>query len=391
MRRRTCLQATAAGLSAILAGCQTLPVDSGEDTTPAPTGTASPTSTGTASPTETEPSPPDDVARPDYLDLLPRRHLKGTDETPNANFLRLDWQWYLEHYDTPMRFGATSDENWTLEANSGNLYEKSPPQYRLLHTPVGTTIQQGKILANILPEFPNLGPEIVQQCGFEVKNENKNNGPHARYVGPESATVEEVISYSKPGITIFVDVNISSLRTALEENPQEVNKNVPETVFYTGVGNARSREFFISEAWERPILCVETGNENPGSLGPAAGLVADVGTTESVFTLESVQWCLSQLVSSVPVIVGQINGGRVEFSGTNYNYSPIRSLKENSYDSVILGWDTSNGTKSSAQVVISRVDGDVIDKKEVKDIYEPDDGSVEFSYNSSVVSLSANW
>ena len=391
MRRRTCLQATGAGLAAMLAGCHTLPVDNGEETTPAPTETASPTSTETASPTETEPPAPDDVARPDYLDLLPRRHLKGTDETPNANFLRLDWQWYLEHYDTPMRFGITSDENWTLEANSGNLYEKSPPKYRILHTPVGATIQQGRILANILPEFPNLGPEIVQQCGFEVKSENRNDGSRAQYVGPESATVEEVISYAKPGVTIFVGVNIKSLKSVLEENPQEVDENVPGTVFYTGVDNARSREFFVSDAWESPILCVETGNESPGSLGPIAGLVADVGTTERVLTLESIQWCFSELVPSVPVIVGQINGGRVKFSGTNYNYSPIRSLEENSYDSVMLGWDTDNGLESSAQVVISRVSGDVTNKKEIRDIYEPDDGSVEFSYNSSVVSLSVNW
>jgi hypothetical protein len=57
----------------------------------------------------------------------------------------------------------------------------------------------------------------------------------------------------------------------------------------------------------------------------------------------------------------------------------------------MLGWDTDNGLESSAQVVISRVSGDVTNKKEVRDIYEPDDGSVEFSYNSSVVSLSVNW
>ena len=383
MRRRTCLRTAGAGLAAVMAGCNLQRSDNGED----------PTSTSTASPTPTEPERqgPGDMTRPGYMDLLPRRHLKGTENTPNANFLRLDWQWYLKHYDTPMRFGAASDEDWNLKVRDGNLFEKAPPKYRILHTPIGATIQMASVVADILPGFPNLGPEIVQQCGFEMTNNSGQEDSRARYLGPESATVKEVIGYVKPGVTFFIGVDVESLESALESNIQETNKNVPDTVFYQGAGIASDREFFISDAWKRSILCIETASEAPGSLGPAAGQVAGVGTTKSAFRLNSIQWCFTQFGSNFPVTAGQINNGRRKFVGTNYNLSPIRELDQNMYDSVLLGFSTSDGLSATAKAAISEVEGDVIDERVLLDVYGPEDGTVRTSRQSSVVSLSANW
>ena len=76
--------------------------------------------TPTATPREEAPN----VDPPAYMDLLPEQHLKGTDETPNANFVRVYWDWYLSHYDTDMRFDTMNDEDWTLEVNAGN--QKAP-------------------------------------------------------------------------------------------------------------------------------------------------------------------------------------------------------------------------------------------------------------------------
>ena len=162
MRRRRYLQAAALGASG-LAGCNAL--DQGAET---PTDTQTHTVTPTATPRDEAPS----VDLPAYMEVLPKQHLKGTEETANANFVRVDWDWYLSHYDTQMEFGATSEEDWTLEANAGNLNERPPPKYRLLHTPVESTIQVAGIIANFIPEFPNLGPELVRQCGLEMINES---------------------------------------------------------------------------------------------------------------------------------------------------------------------------------------------------------------------------
>ena len=391
MRRRTCLQATGAGLAAMLAGCHTLPVDGEADATPIPTDTATPTDSSTESPIETERRGPGDVPRPSYLDLLPRRHLKGTENTPNAFFRRIDWSWYLNQYEKPMRFGVASEENWTLKANAGNLYEKKPPQYRILHTSIGTTIQQGKIVANILPQYPNLGPEIVEQCGFKIENESGNKDSRAQYVGPERATVKEVIAYAKPGVTYFVGIDVEPLKMSLKDNPQEMSEDVPKTTVYQGTGIASDRGFFISEAWERPVLVVETANEEPGSLGPAIGRVTGVGTTQSAFSLDSVQWGLSQFDSNMPVVVGQINGGRAMFSGTNYNSSPVRALKDEVYNSVFLGFDTSDGRTATAQVVISKPSGNIAEERTIRDLYAPEDGRIDVERKPKVVSLFSKW
>lgn len=190
MNRRRVLETTGVGLAALLAGCNRLGTG-GE--TPTETVTNTPTNTETGTPTDTEEptlteNKPVNVTKPAYLDPLPKRHLKGTENTPDSFFLRLDWEWYLQHYDTPMRFGKASEAEWTLEANAGNLVDREPPAYAPLQTPVGAAIQEGKLIAKILPQFPNLGPELVQQCGFEMVTESGTSESRAEYVGPNAAS-----------------------------------------------------------------------------------------------------------------------------------------------------------------------------------------------------------
>ena len=79
MRRRRYLQAAAVGMSG-LAGC-----NAWSRQNEPPPDTASETATETAIPTEsptaTPRQEPPDVEPPAYMDLLPKPHLKGTDET----------------------------------------------------------------------------------------------------------------------------------------------------------------------------------------------------------------------------------------------------------------------------------------------------------------------
>ena len=166
MRRRRYLQAVALGASG-LAGCNTL--DQGTNTpTTTPTQTESPTPT----PREEAPS----VDPPAYMDLLPKPHLKGTDETSNANFARVDWDWYLSHYDTEMQFGVTSEEDWTLEANAGNLNDTPPPKYRLLHTPVGTYHSSGQCHRERYSGVPESGSGVGPAVWFRDGEQERTGG-----------------------------------------------------------------------------------------------------------------------------------------------------------------------------------------------------------------------
>jgi len=111
MRRRRYLQAAALGASG-LAGCNVLDQVT-ETPTPTQTPTASPTATPREEATNVDPQP--------SMDFLPKQHLKGIEETPNANFVHVDRDWCLSHYDTDLGFGTINDEDWTFEVNAGNL------------------------------------------------------------------------------------------------------------------------------------------------------------------------------------------------------------------------------------------------------------------------------
>jgi len=379
MRRRRYLQAVALGASG-LAGCNAL--DQGTDT---PTTTPTPTVSPTATPREEAPN----VDPPAYMELLPKQHLKGTEETPNANFVRVDWDWYLSHYDTEMRFGATSEEDWTLEANAGNLNETPPPTYRLLHTSVGSTIQVAGGIANLIPEFPNLGPELVRQCGFEMVNESGQEGSRAGYTSNQTAEVAEIVSYAQPGYTFFIGIDVGSLKTALSGNDKRTPEGYPDITIYAGSGRMSGRLLFISEGWEKPLLLVETANTNDEEATLPFERVTGTGSTESVSSVESVKWCLFEFLQELPVQVGQINGGRSKFRNSTYVHSPTRSLKN--YDTVFTGLDIQNGIKATAQVVTSNVEGKAPTIEQLMDLYGSNDGQILTDYRPSVSYLLSSW
>ena len=379
MRRRRYLQAAALGASG-LAGCNAL--NQGTDT---PTTTPTPTVSPTATPREEAPN----VDPPAYMELLPKQHLKGNEETPEAFFVRVDWDWYLSHYDTEMQFGATSEEDWTLEANAGNLNERPPPQYRLLHTPVGTTLQTAGIVANIIPEFPNLGPELVRQCGMEMINESGNADSRATYTGQETAPIEEIVTYAAPGYMYFIGVNVESLAAAVKQNNKSTPENHPDTTLYSGEGRMSARGFFLSEARDRSILLVETADSKDEAVIPAFNRVTGTGPTAAVASLNPVRWCLSKFDQMVPIQVGQIKGGRAKFLDTTYVQSPIRSLE--GYDSVLNGLDIQNGSSARGHVVMSNVERKAPAKDQLLELYGPSEGTVEATSHDSVSEVTAIW
>jgi hypothetical protein len=323
------------------------------------------------------------------MELLPKQHLKGTEETPNANFVRVDWDWYLSHYDTEMRFGATSEEDWTLEANAGNLNETPPPKYRLLHTPVGSTIQTAGAIANVIPSFPNLGPELVRQCGMEIETKNGGSPPRAIYTNVNNAEVNEIISYAAPGFTFFLGVDIPGLESALQENDKRSPENFPDTTLYSGTGRASSRGFLISESWDQPVLLVETADSEDEQVIPAFNRVTGGGQTKNIAAIESVRWALSEFNTDIPIQVGQINGGRARFPYTTYEQSPIRSLK--SYETVLNGLDIKGGSTATAQVIASNTEGEAPSRQRLRELYSPGDGRVNIKVSDSVSILSATW
>ena len=220
-------------------------------------------------------------------------------------------------------------------------------------------------------------------------NKSGQEGSRADYASNQTAEIAEIVSYATPGYTFFIGINVDSLKNALSGNDQRTPEGYPDITFYAGSGRMSGRLLFISDGWEKPVLLVETADTNDEAVKLPFERVTGAGSTESVSSVESVKWCLSEFVQDLPVQVGQINGGRAKFRYSTYVQSPIRSLQN--YDTVFTGLDIQHGINATAQVVTSNVDGNAPTTEELMDLYGSTNGQVQTGYHPSVSHLLSRW
>jgi hypothetical protein len=370
MNRRRYLRTVGATLSPLVAGCST-DVFTG-------TATERPTRTSTATeaptPTETEQyaDSPGDVEIPRYIELLPEKHLGGTERTDNANFFRVDWEWYLEMRDEPMQFGAASESDWTLEPTEENF--ATAPEYNILKGPVNATLALSYLVKEIIGGFPNAGPEIIAQCGLE--STNAAMGSHT--------TVEEIVSYAEPGVMYFVGVDIESFREAVKGNESHDYEQA-EVTAYSGMGNYSERAMYLSEEFRYNVLAVESGDEEADKLRPTLRRLG--GDNENIIVNDSVKWCLSNM-RDFPVVTGEINGGKQKLVGNGYSRRGVYRLSE--YDSLIQGFDT-DGSTANAQLITSLLDGQPPTENELMEIFHEKEGNFTTDHNPNVSNIFGSW
>jgi len=370
MDRRRYLQAVGASLTPFVAGCSTDAFT--ETATESPTRT--PTATDAPTPTETDQyaDSPGDVEIPRYIELLPEKHLGGTERTDNASFLRVDWEWYLETRDEPMEFGAADEEDWTLKPTEENF--ANAPKYDIIKAPVNAVLVVAYLLENVIANFPNAGPEILRQCGLSSNSSG----------GQTASEVDEIVSYTAPGVMHFLGVDTDAFRDSLKENESRGYDGVDITG-YSSVGEYEGRTILVSDESNRGIVTFESANEDLRSMRPALRRLA--GYNEAVSVQESVKWALSRL-SEAPVITGAINGGYQELAGSGYPNRGLSRLQE--FGTLFQGFDT-NGQTAEAQLIVSHTDGYAPSKERLKKVYGNNDATHHTSYHPNVSYISANW
>ena len=370
MDRRRYLQAVGASLTPFVAGCSTDAFTETATESPART----PTATDAPTPTETDQyaDSPGDVEIPRYIELLPEKHLGGTERTDNANFCRVDWEWYLQMRDEPMEFGAADEEDWTLEPTEENF--ATAPKYDILKGPVNAVLVTALIIEDIIGEFPNAGPEILSQCGLEGSEDNQSG----------DSEIEEVISYAQPGVMYFVGVDTDSFRDAVRENDTR-NYDEMDITGYRGVGNASDRTFLLSEVNRTGIIAFESAAEEVESLRPTLNRLA--GFNESVKKKESIRWCLSRL-KEAPIVTGEINGGKQKLAGSGYESRNISNLSN--HETIVQGFSTT-GTVAESQLIASQLDSPAPSTKELRELYAGEDGSNSVEYHPDVSAIYLNW
>jgi len=370
MDRRRYLQAVGASVAPILSGCSTDAFT--ETATERPTRT--PTATDAPTPTETDQyaDSPGDVEIPRYIELLPEKHLGGTERTDNANFCRVDWEWYLRMRDEPMEFGAAAEANWTLEPTEENF--ATAPEYDILKGPVNATLTLSYLVEEIVGGFPNAGPEILAQCGLESPKENTDS----------SGVVEEIVSYAEPGVMYFLGIDTDEFKNAVQENESRDYEQADVTA-YVGMDDYSGRVIYLSEEYQYGVIAVESGSEKPDKLRPTLRRLGR--DNKSIASDGSVRWCLSKL-EEYPVVTGEINGGKQQLVGDDYSPRGVSRLPE--YDSLFQGFDT-NGSSGSAQLVTSLLNRQPPSEEKLREIFTEKDGEFETESNSNASSIFGVW
>jgi hypothetical protein len=368
MRRRRYLQTTVA-LAGGLAGCSELGA-SGNDSTP--TETATPEPTATADPTPRD--EPRDVEAPLYMDLLPRPHLKGTDgaHSDNAVFTKVDWKWYLQVRGTVPKFGPTSDENWSFRPSLGNF--QRAPSADVLKTPVYGALLIARIVEEIVFDYPDLGPELERQCGFQADEGEQE----------DARVVDEVLNYYKPNVTYFIGADTDAIRDVLEGNKIE-GYDAGDVTNYRGTDTASGRNIYISDEQSRGVVAVETADEETEALTPTVARL--LGLNDSVVVEESVEWCLDQLVAA-PVVQGEVNGGRHEFAGYAHENRDLGPIEP--FDTLMFGMDVSEYA-GTVQAIVSAVDGGAPTPDALRDAFEEDTGTYGTTFHPNVSTISGSW
>jgi hypothetical protein len=369
MHRRRYLGAVGASLAPLVAGCSS--TGSSETPTESPTGTDTDTATRTSTETEYADSP-GDIEIPRYIELLPDKHLGGTERTDNANFVRVDWEWYLRMREEPMEFGAAAKSDWTLEPTEENF--ATAPEYDILKGPVNAVLTTAFIIENIIGEFPNAGPEILRQCGLEGAEDDQGSNPE----------VEEVISYAQPGVMYFVGVDTESFRSAVQENDSRSYDNIDITA-HTGAEKYSGRDIYVSNESKIGIVAFESGNADSAELQPTLRRLG--GANESVANKSSVNWCLSRL-NTAPIVTGEIDGGEQKLAGSGYSNPGVSRLSE--YDTIFQSFETS-GTEATVQLITSHINGTAPSAEKLRETYIEADGSFTTTYHPNVSKISAKF
>ncbi len=375
MRRRQYLQAAGLALTGGLAGCSEL---GGDASTPVATDT--PTETATAEPTLTEePTPrenPPNLDSPLWLKLIPLDYFNEEGEyTKRMAFQRVDWEWYLQMRETTLEWGTAGDEIWSFAPTKANF--RLVPSMDILKTPhYGALITMLNIEDIVFGEFPTVGPEIERQCGLAA---DKGEREQAR-------VVDEVVNYGVPNLTTFIGMDTDAVHDALADNERQEYPNAAVTT-YIGTDDAESRSIIVSEEGPRGVVVVETGEEKTEDTVPALRRSVD-GRAETLAADESVQWCLSQVESTAPVVTGEVNGFRYEFAEQGRSDRSVERLEP--FDTLVTTLDARKYS-GTAQHAFSNVDGNPPTADELRESFETDSGEWTANSGPNVSSIEASW
>ena len=385
MRRRWYLQTTAATLAGGLAGCSNLGARSDGSRTGTPTQTETDTPTNTPTPTPRD--EPRVAEVPLYMTLLPEPHLRGTEKTgeftsENAVFTKIDWEWYLQMRRTVPEFGPTANENWSFLAVDGNF--NRVPSADILKTPVYNVLFTVGAVDNQMRNFENLNDTLRAQLGPSAD---------ADEAAPE---IDEVMISYDPATVYFIGIDTDAVRDALEDNVavEETGADVDPgdidvyfSVFPEDPDKESNRVIWVTDQFDRGVVAYMAENAPASQYSSVTRRLQRRDRVAPANKLESVQWCLDELMDA-PVVTGEVNGGTPRFDGSPHENRQIGAIEP--YDTLMHAMDVSE-TAGTVQAVVSSVDGAAPEEAALRDAFAEDSGQYSTTYHPNVSSITATW
>ena len=288
-------------------------------------------------------------------------------------FHRVDWEWYLGMRSTSPEWGPAGDQIWASKPTRANL--KIVPSADILKTPQwGAYLTAWNVEASVF-RFPNLGPEMERQLGLAAEEGERE----------AARVVDDVFTYTTPNVTIFVGPDTDAVHEALADNKRFEADNAPVTE-YVGVEESNSQNIYVSEAWSRGVVAVETGDEDAEDLFPMVQRIA--GGHEGVAPEASVRWYLWQAVTAAPVVTGEVNGSRYQFAEQGRSDRGVERVEP--FDTLVTIMNAREYT-GTVQHVFSRTDGDAPTSEALEESFELESGTWSTAYHPSVSTIDATW
>jgi len=229
--------------------------------------------------------------------------------------------------------------------------------------------------------FANLAPVLLEQLGLQVEEGER-----------EAARVidEAVLSY-QPLVAYFIGVDTDPIRAALKENVEGADF-AEDTSIYLGIGEGderpANRAIVVSDNWERGVVAVQAANYPGEQFTPVAYRLAGFDDQSPPATeIESVQWCLDQLVDA-PVVTGEINGARRKFGENPHANRGIEPIEP--FDTLLFGMDVSEYA-GTVQAIVSDVDGEAPEADALGEAFAEPTGEYKTRYHPNVSTMVGSW
>jgi hypothetical protein len=175
---------------------------------------------------------------------------------------------------------------------------------------------------------------------------------------------------------------------ALREWSNGGNTKVYTDVLSENPKDISDRLIIVTDYYSKGVVALKAEN---GPLTPYTAVgnrcAGGNGRARPASMLESVQWCLDELVDA-PVVAGEVSGGRREFNDAPHGDRDIGAI--NPFETMFVGMSISESS-AVIQTIVSDTERPAPSETELEEAFAENTGEYSHTYHPNVSSITATW